>query len=114
MIVFDVLKFYCVASPTEVERAWWLSRTSNPVRWVNSLAGGFDSHALPPFFSLVPRAPAGGFSTSFLPPNGQSPDKATETATSTRLRLSLHKFHFRGVKCSVLFNSLMSRLVNSV
>ena len=50
MIVFDVLKFYCVASPTEVERAWWLSRTSNPVRRVNSLAGGFDSHALPPFF----------------------------------------------------------------
>jgi hypothetical protein len=27
---------------------WWLSRTSNPVHRVNSLVGGFDSHALPP------------------------------------------------------------------
>ena len=28
---------------------WWASRTSNPVCGVRSLAGGFDSHALPPF-----------------------------------------------------------------
>ena len=53
MIVFAALKFYCVASRTEVERAWWLSRTSNPVRRVNSLAGGFDSHALPPILLRV-------------------------------------------------------------
>ena len=31
---------------------WWPSRTSNPVYRVNSLVGGFDSHALPPFFAL--------------------------------------------------------------
>jgi len=29
---------------------WWLPWTSNPVRGVNSVSGGFDSHALPPFF----------------------------------------------------------------
>ena len=29
---------------------WWPSRTSNPVCRVNSLAGGFDSHALPPSY----------------------------------------------------------------
>ena len=28
---------------------WWPSRTSNPVCGVKSLAGGFDSHALPPY-----------------------------------------------------------------
>ena len=32
---------------------WWLSRTSNPVHRVNSLVGGFDSHALPPFLYLL-------------------------------------------------------------
>ena len=31
---------------------WWPSRTSNPVCRVNSLAGGFDSHALPPLPSF--------------------------------------------------------------
>ena len=35
---------------------WWLSRTSNPVWRVNSLSGGFDSHALPPCSRVMPFA----------------------------------------------------------
>ncbi len=34
--------------PRKWKGRWWPSRTSNPVHWVNSLVGGFDSHALPP------------------------------------------------------------------
>jgi len=29
---------------------WWPSWTSNPVGGVSNVSGGFDSHALPPFF----------------------------------------------------------------
>jgi hypothetical protein len=36
---------------TEVDRFWWASWTSNPVTGRN-VRGGFDSHALPPFFSF--------------------------------------------------------------
>ena len=28
---------------------WWGSRTSNPVWGANTVPGGFDSHALPPY-----------------------------------------------------------------
>ncbi len=31
---------------------WWGSRTSNPVWGARTVPGGFDSHALPPFFIL--------------------------------------------------------------
>ena len=31
---------------------WWGSRTSNPVWGAKTVPGGFDSHALPPFFCL--------------------------------------------------------------
>jgi hypothetical protein len=30
---------------------WWPSWTSNPVGGVSNVFGGFDSHALPPYFN---------------------------------------------------------------
>ena len=37
-----------VLSFMEADGSWWVPRTSNPVCGATSVAGGFDSHALPP------------------------------------------------------------------
>jgi hypothetical protein len=34
----------------EADGSWWVPRTSNPVCGATSVAGGFDSHALPPYY----------------------------------------------------------------
>lgn len=38
-----------VLSFTEADGSWWVPRTSNPACGATSVAGGFDSHALPPY-----------------------------------------------------------------
>ena len=50
--------------PRKWKGRWWPSRTSNPVHWVNSLVGGFDSHALPPSKGSTPQ---GGEQAAHLP-----------------------------------------------
>ena len=37
----------------EADGSWWVPRTSNPVCGASSVAGGFDSHALPPLFPII-------------------------------------------------------------
>ena len=39
----------------EADGSWWAPRTSNPVSGATSAWGGFDSHALPPFYGSIPR-----------------------------------------------------------
>ncbi len=43
---FVVLMWKCAAH-------WWGPRTSNPMWGVRTVPGGFDSHALPPFYPII-------------------------------------------------------------
>jgi len=45
--------FFFISILRKWKGRWWLSRTSNPVHRVNSLVGGFDSHALPPLLEIA-------------------------------------------------------------
>jgi hypothetical protein len=51
--------FFYIKSLWKCAAHWWGSRTSNPVWGAKPVPGGFDSHALPPFFNtdkLTPRS----------------------------------------------------------
>jgi hypothetical protein len=47
-VCIDFTGFRYYISGWKWKAHWWGSRTSNPVCRANTLAGGFDSHALPP------------------------------------------------------------------
>jgi hypothetical protein len=51
--LIDHVEDSVVLSFMEADGSWWVPRTSNPVCGATSVAGGFDSHALPPIYGFI-------------------------------------------------------------
>jgi len=58
--------FFIISILRKWKGRWWLSRTSNPVHRVNSLVGGFDSHALPPLLEIATKKGPGNLPGPFF------------------------------------------------